>query len=519
MSRNGRIGEAGMQPSKEDLLQLSHACHGTLRSRVVASRAVNLSEQLLGVQRVSLLIKNGKSCRLVAVSGAGTISSRSRASQLMRRGVGRALALDRFIRYPSTEPEEELPPQVEEVFQQYVDVAGVASLLMFPIRAPRGGLLGAIVVESFQENIDQAQIGDSIQPMLPIVGSALENALWHEMTPLAWATRLTTSWGRTTRGLIALFAVIIILGLGLSYVSVPASVIASGYLVPEERTGIFVPEDAIVEECAVEDQQRVNSGQLLLALHSPDLSLKRDEVLASIDASRQELIAVKAERSARTRGRPTAATVEQSANHEQELAGKEMLTQLKIRHDEKRLESINMRLSQLAIDAPSAAVVSMSDDSTMWEGKPVRRGEKVMELYDSDSPWVALLRIPNDQINRFLCAESNANASNESLRVNIGLAVSETMPVRGTISDIGNQVHFDQALNQFVLQARVRLTRESMKSLNPTPDQPPRVGLTVKAEVIIGRESLGSWLFRDWVTWLTDQYRFRISPIRSPANE
>ncbi len=99
--------------------QFARMVHEDLDVRETAYTIVNEGRRLIGCDRVSVAIKRGRVCKIEAISGQDTIESRSNIVTMLGKVATRVVATGESLWYEGNT--EDLPPQVEEAIDAYVD--------------------------------------------------------------------------------------------------------------------------------------------------------------------------------------------------------------------------------------------------------------------------------------------------------------------------------------------------------------------------------------------------------------
>src|SRR5207248_7228371 len=123
---------------------------------------VNEGRRLLGCDRVTVAVLRQGSCKVEAVSGQDTIDARSNVVTLLGKLATRVVKSGEPLWYGGST--EDLPPQIEEAIEDYVDQSYTKSLAVIPLRQPKpseaspqtpqveeaahtGQIIGALVIE------------------------------------------------------------------------------------------------------------------------------------------------------------------------------------------------------------------------------------------------------------------------------------------------------------------------------------------------------------------------------------
>ncbi|MCW0219856.1 MAG: hypothetical protein OJI67_16140, partial [Prosthecobacter sp.] len=150
--RSRHLRELGAQSQRQQrLLQLASDLTGVLDAETGAKLASAHARELLGINRVSVLVQEGDRWRVVSVSGLETVEKRSRVISEMLRFVTRhAKAQPWVVLHSEDEP--------------YFEDSQMQSAALIPLRdGPGGRMLGCLLCES----TDAASFGKAGTPTDP----------------------------------------------------------------------------------------------------------------------------------------------------------------------------------------------------------------------------------------------------------------------------------------------------------------------------------------------------------------
>src|SRR6476660_2599553 len=174
--------------------QFARQVHESLDVRETCYTIVNEGRRLLGCDRVTVAILKHGACTVEAVSGQDTIDTRSNVVTLLGKLATRVVKSGEPLWYGGST--EDLPPQIEEAIEDYVDQSYTKSLAVIPLRQPKqaetnspqaqveelahtGQIIGAMVIEQIESDIPR----DILAPRLDLVyehsARALSNSIDH----------------------------------------------------------------------------------------------------------------------------------------------------------------------------------------------------------------------------------------------------------------------------------------------------------------------------------------------------
>ena len=116
------------------LEDFTRTVHASLDPRATAYTIANEGRRLVDCDRVSVAIRNGKKCKIEAISGQDVFDKRSNTVRLLGRLATAVVASGDAVWY--TGDTRDLPPQVEDAVQEYVDEAHSKTVAVLPLRRP-----------------------------------------------------------------------------------------------------------------------------------------------------------------------------------------------------------------------------------------------------------------------------------------------------------------------------------------------------------------------------------------------
>ncbi|MGI9178037.1 MAG: hypothetical protein ACR2IT_09300, partial [Pirellulales bacterium] len=319
-----QLAEIGDQQSAlAQVERFSRAVHESLDPIATAFVLANEARRIIGCDRVSVLVKRGRSLRLEAVSGQESVERRASAVQAIEalaRVVARA---GDPLWHPDAEAE--VLPQIEEELENYIDESHATALAIIPLKKPRptavvkpGGVdavavakaeaapadrsdpIGAVVAEWFSSAGFDGGKRSRVELVAEHGQVALANSLAHTGLPLypllnflGKSRVLTTARNLPKTITAALGAAAAVTALAL----VPAELRleGKGTLEPVNRREVFAQIDGVVEkiEPGVEGGGEVRAGQLLATLRNRDLEVAIADVLGKKASSEEQLVSTR----------------------------------------------------------------------------------------------------------------------------------------------------------------------------------------------------------------------------------
>lgn len=469
-------------PQSQDLSGFAALCaavHAGLDVNVTATAIANQVRAWLACDRVSVLQRRGRRCRLLAVSDVDEPDRRSAAvrslEELARESLRAGQPLWRDRRAAAAGAGELPGPDGGAWFS--------AAIPLFPASAARGRPVGVLIVEHFRET-DGWTHQRRTQLELAAAQSALafDNALRYETVPFSRLGRGLQRLGwrsAGTRVLKWMTALVLLSAIVAALVLVEGDfdITGRGTLLPSEQRDIFARVDGIVDELLVEHGQSVAAGAPLLRLRSPELARTRAELEGERRTTEQQiadLSALRGGRESRNEARPLS---------QAELAARQAeLTAV--------LESLNEQLAALARHEAELTVRTPIDGSVLtWDveqllaGRPVQAGQRLLTIADVNGPWIVEVRVPDRDIGHVHEARQHAAA----LPVTFLAATDLETRRSGSVREVSGVVEHDPLEGSVVVVT---------VDVAPDQDFERRRGATVYPRIHCGRRPLGYVWFR-----------------------
>ncbi|REJ92410.1 MAG: HlyD family efflux transporter periplasmic adaptor subunit [Planctomycetota bacterium] len=463
----------------------------------VATTAVNEGRRILGCDRVSLAVRRGKSAQLLAVSGQERVQRRSNLVRALTEIASHVLHSGRPLRYAGVL--DGLPPAQEAALVEYLAESGARSLEVIPLRPPTADSrskrdedsgsppLGVLVVEQLTESQPTAAPA-ALERLGKHVAQALAKARQQEqifLLPLwrALGSQLGSKENSESSrvGWLAALALAAVTFVGL--LPVPYRVEGEGRLVPAQQRRVFATRDAEVVEVYCRGGQRVEAGQPLLRLHDDDLAMRLLLVRNELQEQEQALAALQAE-SDEGRG---------SLSREAEIRqrGRISHTSLEIEGLRLRLAALEQQQDDLTIDAPISGTLATFEPARLLAGRPVGRGELLLEVMDESGPWRLEVDVPAHRLGHLQRARDTLGE--EALPVRYVLATLPERTLEGTLTEMSTR-------------AVVGEDGATVIPLNMSVDDSqidaPAVGAEVSARIDCGRKCFAYVLFGDLYEFL-----------------
>jgi len=512
------------QAALSQVERFARAVHMSLEPVPTAFTLANEARRIIGCDRVGVLVKRGRKLRLEAVSGQETVERRAnevQAIEALARVVARA---GEPLWHP--DPARELPPQIEEELENYIDESHTSALAIIPLEKPRpvavvkqGGVdavavakaeaapaavpepIAALVVEWFKAAAADPAQKARVELVAEHGKVALANALAHTGLPLypvlnlAGKSRVLTTARNLPRTVLAALA----LGAGIAaLVFVPAELRleGKGTLEPVHRRDVFAGIDGVVEELAagVEHGAVVEKGQPLARLRNTEVDVAITDVLGRKAASEEQLRATR-----------------QSLLEDKKISADEKVRlEGRVRQFEREIESLEeqrrlwlARRADLTVTSPIDGVVVTWQVRDRLMLRPVEKGQVLLSVADKTGPWELEVHMPDDRLGHVNRAYAAAREAGRELEVDYILATDPGTRHQGTVREIHEQaeVRGDHG-NTVLVRVTIDPDRHEKEALG--------AGASVTARIACGQRSLGYVWFHDVLAFIRTQILFRL---------
>jgi HlyD family secretion protein len=464
--------------------------HGSLDLPSVASGITNEGQRVLACDRVGVAARRKDRYRLVAISGVDSVNRRGAMCRRLEH-LAELVAADGRPLWWSAD-HREMPPELEQPLHDYLDESHARALGILPLVAPAdsswneradddafaGQPVGLMVVEQFT-SAGVEDLSRRVDALLPHAAVALRRGVEFEQFPRTWIGRTlwrfgwsARSWGRRKFALVAaVFA-----GAMLCAAIIPAElkVEAPGRLQPLHRRHVFAPADGVVDRlAATEPGERMDAGEALAVIRSPELDLEIERVKGQIETASKRMAAVQVERTKIERGsRSDRGEMTRLTAEKEEL-------KIAIEGFRRQEDILSGRRRQLDVVAPIDGRVITWDVFRLLEARPVVQGQILMTMADLQGPWIVELRIPDDRVGQVIDGRRTGDGR---LPVSFIIATDPSVTHRGELAELALASDADQEGPPFV-----RATAAVAQGLSADRLRP---GATVVAKIHCGRRSI-----------------------------
>jgi len=504
--------------------RFSRAVHESLDPVATAFVLANEARRIIGCDRVSVLVRRRRRLRLEAVSGQESVERRATAVQAIE-ALARVVSRARDpLWHP--DPGRELPPQIEEELEHFIDESHATALAVVPLLRPRptpvvkpGGVdavavaraeagsdadeepVGVLVAEWFSSSGFDGGKRSRVELVSDHGRVALSNALDHTGLPMfglidvLGKSRVLTSARNLPRTVAAALATAAAVA---ALVLVPAELRleGKGTLEPVHRRDVFAGIDGVVESIPAEvvHGAEVKTGQVLAKLRNTDLDVAITDVLGRMASSEEQLNATQ---------RALLEDNKISADERTRMSGR--VAQLK-REIESLEEQRKLHLAKqeyLEVRSPIDGVIVTWQVRDRLLLRPVDKGQVLLAVADKTGPWELEIHMPDDRLGHVNRAVAAARTEGREIAVDYVLATDPGVRHRGTVKEIHEQAEVHGEAGNTVL---VRIT------IDPSLHEREELGAgaTVTARIACGKRPLGYVWFHDVLAFIQSQILFRL---------
>jgi multidrug efflux pump subunit AcrA (membrane-fusion protein) len=497
------------------LEDFTRTVHASLDPREAAYTIANEGRRLIECDRVSVAIRKGRKCHIEAVSGQDLFDKRSNTIRLLGKLATAVVASGDPMWY--TGDTRDLPPQVEEALQEYIDDAHSKTVAVLPLRRPppleeddpkkrveREAPIGALIVERIEDSRITAALTHRAEVVCQHSSTALANALEHQNLFLmpVWRALGKTRWiveARTLPKTLSIAGGVLLLLLVLGLWPADFTLEGKGTLEPVVRQNVFAHVDGTVREipAGIEHGAVVKKDQLLLRLRSTQVEAALQEVVGKRNATDEELKSVQRELAG---GGGRGLKPEERIR----LIGRQSELNQTLASLEAQWTIYRAKQAELEVLSPIGGQIITWDVRNILQARPVQQGETLMKVANPDGSWHLEIHMPENRMGHITAAQRAEK--NLNLDVSYILAMEPGTTRHGKIEEVHDSAEVRGDEGNTVL-VKVSLDKAEMEQLRT--EQKLRQGAAVTAKVHCGKKPLGYVLLHDLLEFLQSRVWFR----------
>jgi multidrug resistance efflux pump len=267
-----------------------------------------------------------------------------------------------------------------------------------------------------------------------------------------------------------------------------------GRLRPKDRHNVWAEVDGEVEEVLVEHDDPVTKGQVLVVQKSRDLEKQIAELEGQLQKDLADL-----------RGTSSELDYDSQLTEVEKSQKESHINQLNasIASLERQLKLLNEKKKLLEVRSPSnGRVVTWNVVERLGNGRPVDRGEQLLEIADPTSDWELEVMMPESRMGHIANADA---ASDDKLPVTFFLALNPKEQLQGKVEKIENSAEVRGEDGNTVL---VRVSFDQKRLREVVAD--PKIGATATAKIHCGKRAIGYVWLHDLVDFVRAKILFRL---------
>lgn len=480
--------------------------HDNLDIRDTAFTVANEGRQLIGCDRVSVALKKGGKCKVQAISGQDTIENRSNIVTALNRLSTRVVSAGEALWYDGSVTD--LPPQLEEAIEDYVDLSHGRSIAVLPIRRPekvvegdvqskeqvqredlsKREIIGALIVEQIESQVSSEDLRSRCDLVYEHAARALSNSMSHSdlfLMPV-WRTLGRAMWlfkGSALPKTLAVLTLVTVGLLAMFLIKINHDLEANGSLQPKVQRQVFAHIDGEVLQVHVDHGDIVRQGDLLVTLRNRELEIEFTRLRGELEATLKQVDSLE--------DLSNSTSIERGER--MRLLGQ--LDEYKKRHETiiAQLKLVKEKEKQLERRSPINGVVMDWKLREKLRARPVATGQVLVNVADPSGDWELELLMPEKRM-RYL-DDAIAQAGGEPLPVEYILSTDPSKDHTGKLS--ADAIHARAQLDPTDgAVVKLRVQPDSMADVSRRP------GAKVIADVTCGRRSAAFVWFHEVVEWV-----------------
>ncbi len=504
----------------EQLEAFTSLVHRALNSRETAYTIANEGRRLVGCDRVTVVLRKGTKYDVSAISGQDTFDKRSNVVRLLRKLATVVARTGEDLWFSGDT--SNLAPQVEKAVNDYVDESHTKQIAVLPLREAdyeedkpgepkkkkRENILGALIIEQLVDSQQPEGMLQRIDVVSRHSSTALTNAQEHESLFLLPLWRLlgkahvlvtARNLPKTVLASVAILAAV----LALCFVQYDFTVVSDGKLLPEVRRDVFAGIDGMVEEVPVKHGDLVTKGQVLARQRSVELEEQRSQLDGQFAETLKEINSLDRQRRMFDRSRSEESDIE-------EIIGRiRQLQESRYALDE-QLALLEEKEELLTVTSPIDGKVITWKVRELVENRPVRKGQRLMEIADPSSQWELEIYVPEAKMGHVVerLQTLRADDPEAQLELTFILATHSDEKLQGQVYEIDTSAQV-QGESGNTVRMVVAFEQEDLKKLVADPANELKVGADVKAKILCGRRAIGYVWFSDLFEFVQSRILFR----------
>ncbi|MCE5303996.1 MAG: biotin/lipoyl-binding protein [Planctomycetaceae bacterium] len=394
------------------LEDFTRAVHASLDLRETAYTIANEGRRLIECDRLSVALSKGNRCQVEAISGQDMFDKRSNIVRLLDRLTSAVVRSGDPVWY--TGDTRDMPPQVEESVQEYVDESHSKTVAVLPLRRPSPAEkeesdksrepdhpIGALVIEQIEDSRVSGNLVQRAEVVSRHSAAALANAVEHQnlfLMPL-WRAIGKSRWvveARTLPKTLSIGGAVLLVVLLIGVWPAQFTVESKGTLEPAARQDIFAGVDGVVQELDCQHGQMVRKDQVLVKLRNTELAATLADLQGQRMAAGERLLSVQ---------RALVGEKKLSPDQRNQLEGEQAELWQKQQSLNVQWGLYRTKEADLAVRSPLDGVVVTWDLKNRLMYRTVQRGQVLLRVADPNGPWQLELTMPEHRMGHLMLAQ------------------------------------------------------------------------------------------------------------------
>ena len=495
--------------------QFARLVHDNLDLRDTAFTIANEGRRLIDCDRVSVAVMKHGKAKVIAISGQDSIENRSNTVQALNTLATRVVLSGEPLWYDGST--EDLPPQIEEAIEDYVDISHGRTVTVLPIRQPerkiegdvlaqrnesneariRREVIGALIVEQIETQLSRPTLEGRTDLVYEHACRALSNAQSHSnnfFMPL-WKFLDRCLWMFRGSALPRTLSILGLLGAALVamfLVPLDFDLQGNGKLKASIERQVFAHTDGEVEQVLVDHSDHVDQDQPLVIMKNAELDHQIEMTRGKLSQAQTQAYELK-----RLLNDNTKLSDPDRIRYDQDVKQAEQ----EVLNSANELKILEKRKTDLQRLSPIRGIVTTWDVRKVLNARPVVTGQVLMNIADPEGPWEVEILMPEKRM-RYLdygfATESKKDAEGkEYLDVEIILKTAPETKYYGKLyrDGIGQRAELD-AEDGAVVKLRCIPNDETLLQITR------RSGAQVMADVKCGKRSVAFVCFYEVIEWI-----------------
>jgi len=491
--------------------QFARLVHDNLDLNDTAYTIVNEGRRLIECDRVSVAMLKGGKLKVMAISGQDSIENRSNIVQSLNNLATKVVRSGEPLWYDGSM--EDLPPQIEEAIEDYVDLSHGRTITVLPIRQPerkiegdvlaarsetnetrtRRDIIGALIVEQIETQLSRQVLEGRVDLVYEHTCRALSNSLSHSqilfMPVWRFLDRMTWMFrGSALPKTVAILSAITASLIAMFIIPIDFDLEGNGKFKPLDEKQVYAHVDGEVAGVFVKN------GDIVQA-NTPLLQLKNSELEQQISSIKGDIATSIAKRNSAFELQNAPRLTELERNRVQQDIAESTTT---IDSKTEQLALLEAKQQKLLRLSPVAGTVTTWDVEKVLNARPVVTGQLLMTVTNLDGNWEIEVRMPEKRMRYLDLAMQEAKDKGlDYLEMDFVLKSATEITRKGKllITGVSQRAELD-AEDGAVVKLRCTPDAEAMQLIRKYP------GAEVIAGVKCGKRSAAFVWFHEVVEWL-----------------